>query len=244
MPHRAPAVRHQAALITAVLLALSPAPGRPKAPDELTELVELTVRRILLADEVAAAKFADASPITDPARERQLLDAVATQSAQAGLAPETGVRFFRAQIEASKLVQRGLHERWRAHPALRPRRWPDLATEIRPRLDRLTPRMLRLLKQTTPVRMTPGRCQAQLRAARATVQSRARLDRLHRDALSLALPPICASDSVKTGDGLNVRNTGVLLARQPQIGAVVEAPGIGGHPLGGGMVHDAQPVRL
>ncbi|MEV0235965.1 gamma subclass chorismate mutase AroQ [Nonomuraea sp. NPDC050786] len=213
MPHLAHAVRRHAAFITAVVLALSPAAVRPAASveraeraeraelvelaasaerTELSELVELIVRRILLAGEVAAAKFAAAVPITDPVRERQLLDAVAVQAARSGLAPETAVGFFRAQIEASKLVQRGLHERWRVHPALRPRRSPDLATAVRPRLDRLTPRMLRLLRQSASVRAVPARCRAQVTAARTIVQSRAHLDRLHRDALNLALPPICA----------------------------------------------------
>nr|SBO90677.1 Periplasmic chorismate mutase I precursor [Nonomuraea gerenzanensis] len=162
------------------------------APAGLMELVDLTVQRLLLADEVAAAKFADGRPISDPARERQLLEAVAAQSARAGLAPEAGVRFFRAQIEAGKRVQRGLHARWRAHPELRPRHHPDLATDLRPRLDRLTPPLLRLLKETAPVRASAGRCWTGLAAAKLAVETRTGLDRLHRDALGAALVPLCA----------------------------------------------------
>jgi chorismate mutase len=157
----------------------------------LVVLVELTVRRLLLADEVAAAKLADGRPITDPVRERRLLDAVAVLAARAGPAPEDAVRFFRAQIEAGKMVQRGLHARWRAHPELRPRRHPDLAAEVRPRLDRLTPPLLRLLRQTSQVRAPAGRCWAGLAAARLAVEARTGLDRLHRDALDAALAPLC-----------------------------------------------------
>ncbi|GAA4915629.1 chorismate mutase [Nonomuraea thailandensis] len=158
----------------------------------LAALVELTVRRLLLADEVAAAKLGDGRPITDPVRERRLLGAVADLAARAGLAPEAGVRFFRAQIEAGKMVQRGLHARWRAHPELRPGRRPDLAAEVRPRLDRLTPPLLRLLKQTEPVRASAGRCRAGLAAALLAVGTRTVLDRLHRDALDAALAPLCS----------------------------------------------------
>ncbi|TYB54330.1 gamma subclass chorismate mutase AroQ [Nonomuraea sp. PA05] len=162
------------------------------APTGMEELVDLVVRRLLLADEVAAAKLAGDRPIDDPARERRLLDTVAAESARAGLPPEDGVRFFRAQIEAGKRVQRGLHARWRAHPELRPRRHADLETEIRPRLDRLTPRLLRLLKETAPVRASVGRCWAASAAARLDVEARTGLDRLHRDALDAALVPLCA----------------------------------------------------
>ncbi|MEO3867305.1 gamma subclass chorismate mutase AroQ [Nonomuraea sp. B12E4] len=159
----------------------------PAEPASLPGLVDLVVRRLVLADAVAAAKFGGGGPISDPARERELLDSVAALSAGLGLDPEAGVRFFRAQIEASKVVQRGLHARWRAHPALRPRETPDLATEVRPRLDLLTPRLLRLLKQTAPDRG----CRTRLALARRAAGTRARLDGLHRDALRLALAPVC-----------------------------------------------------
>jgi chorismate mutase len=175
--------------VVACVALLAGGPGSAGGP---AGLVDLAVRRLLLADEVAAAKFGGGGAITDPARERRLLDSVAALSAREGLAPEVGVRFFRAQIEAAKVVQRGLHARWRAEPALRPRRWADLATEVRPRLDRLTLPMLRLLKESAPVRAETGRCLALLAAARAAAEQRARLDRLHREALASALSPVCA----------------------------------------------------
>ncbi|SDI13001.1 gamma subclass chorismate mutase AroQ [Nonomuraea jiangxiensis] len=194
-----------AVLVAAALLAVPAAPvpyappgadprgslaSRP-VPAGLPGLVELAVQRLLLADAVAAAKFGGGGPITDPARERELLGSVATRSARIGLAPEAGTRFFRAQIEAAKAVQRGLHARWRAHPELRPRERPDLATEVRPRLDLLTPRLLRLLKQTEPARARAGECRTRLALAGHAAETRDRLDGLHRDALTLALAPVC-----------------------------------------------------
>ncbi|TDD03843.1 gamma subclass chorismate mutase AroQ [Nonomuraea deserti] len=162
----------------------------------MSGLVELVVERLRLADAVAAAKFGGTSPIADPERERALLGRVATLSARTGLPAEAGVRFFRAQIEASKVVQRGLHARWRARPELRPRERPDLAIEVRPRLDRLTPRLLRLLKEAERGRSVPGRCQARLADARLAAQTRARFDGLHRDALRSALIPVCRPGTV------------------------------------------------
>lgn len=214
MFHRAQPVTHSVAVIATALLtvpaaavppeppagrAAASAPRGPRAeatPSGLYGLAELVVERLLLADAVAAAKFGTGTPITDPARERDLLKAVATLSAQTGLAPAAGVRFFRAQIEAAKAVQRGLHERWRAHPHLRPARRPDLATEIRPRLDQLTPRMLLLLEQTEPVRAEPRRCQPILQSARLAAESRAHLDGLHRQALRTALAPVCTPSAL------------------------------------------------
>ncbi|MEV0620054.1 gamma subclass chorismate mutase AroQ [Nonomuraea sp. NPDC050404] len=190
-----------AALVVAVLpfslapYGSSPGPAAavagPSVTERLAGLVDLTVRRLLLADEVAAAKFGGGGPITDPERERRLLDAVADLSERTGLARDTGVRFFVAQIEAAKVVQRGLHARWRADSALRPRQRPDLATEVRPRLDRLTLPMVRLLKETTPVRADTGRCRALLGLARLAAEERAGLDGLHREALGSALRPVC-----------------------------------------------------
>jgi hypothetical protein len=52
---------------------------------------------------------------------------------------------FRAQIEASKTVQRALVRRWQAEGAGRFDDAPDLARTIRPELDRLTTQLLRAM---------------------------------------------------------------------------------------------------
>ncbi|MFC7648042.1 chorismate mutase [Streptosporangium lutulentum] len=75
------------------------------------------MQRILLADKVAAAKFGTDQPIDDPARERQVLDQVTSLSDRMGLNPAAGLRFFRDQIEAGKVVQRGLYARWTTRPS-------------------------------------------------------------------------------------------------------------------------------
>lgn len=65
---------------------------------------------------MAASKFGTGSPIDDPAREQQVLGQVRDQATALGLDPEVAAVFFRDQITASKVVQRGLFDRWTAHP--------------------------------------------------------------------------------------------------------------------------------
>jgi chorismate mutase len=99
------------AVVSALLLATLPASA---SGTSLWRLTDLAAQRVRIADRVAAAKYGTPSPIDDPAREQQIYDSVAARAPQLGLAPADAVRFFRAQIEANKLVQRGLYARWAA----------------------------------------------------------------------------------------------------------------------------------
>jgi chorismate mutase len=85
-----------------------------------------------------------------------------------GIDPAVSVPFFRDQIEAGKMVQRGLFRRWRARPDRVPAHRPDLITEVRPQLDRLTKQLLANLR-------------------RPECPARIRLDPLHRRALVVAM---------------------------------------------------------
>ena len=163
---------------------------RPGSAGALGPLTSLAVQRILLGDKVAAAKFGTDQPIDDPLRERQELDAVAALASREGVDPDASVRFFRAQIEANKVVQRGLYALWTEHPELRPGERPDLG-EVRPELDHLTEEIMRQLKATRDVRAAG--CREALLDAKLSAEIRFRLDALHRAALTVALRPVCAS---------------------------------------------------
>ncbi|ONI86478.1 hypothetical protein ALI144C_11245 [Actinosynnema sp. ALI-1.44] len=156
------------------------------------QLAELAVRRILLGDLVAAAKFGTTQPIDDPVREKQVLDTVAAESVRLGMAPEPNVRFFQAQIDASKVVQRGLFARWERHPAQRPSHRPDLAKEVRPQLDRLTTQLLDELRATLQARRPTVVCRIWRIEAETFADFVHRLDKLHRDAVSVSLRPVCS----------------------------------------------------
>ncbi|GAA0940846.1 chorismate mutase [Nonomuraea longicatena] len=185
-------------LALGLALASATAPAHPRAassaiaPDRggLEPLVELSLERVRLADKVAAAKWGTTLPIDDPAREKQVLDAVATQSETLGLNPAVATRIFRDQIEANKLVQRALHARWRAHPGGQPAERPDLATQVRPHLDRITGELLQAIKDTGHVRERIS-CQTKLTRILTGVADEEDLGRLHARGLTRALTSIC-----------------------------------------------------
>lgn len=167
----------------------TPGPGNTSTPPALGGLADLAVERIELSDKVAAAKFDTPQPIDDPAREQQVLAAVAKASPGVGVDPVEAGRFFRDQIEASKVVQRGLYAEWAAHPQQRPTARPNLGTEVRPELDRITTEILEQLRDSGAQRHAGASCPAELtQASRPAAQP---LDALHRNALTVALRSVC-----------------------------------------------------
>jgi chorismate mutase-like protein len=116
------------------------------ATDTGQELSKLIGARLSIMQEVAKYKWNKNAPIEDPDREQKLLDSVGKQAQAGGLQPEWAQHFFRLQIEAAKLAQYQLFQDWRRtqHPAFSDA--PDLATVVRPRLDALTPLLLKSLK--------------------------------------------------------------------------------------------------
>lgn len=168
-----------------------PPASAPSAADGLTPLTDLFAERLQIADKVAAAKYGTDRPIDDPAREQKILDDVAARAVGLGLDPDTVVAVFRDQIEANKLVQRGLYARWDAHPEERPTQRPDLDKEVRPALDRITTQLLSTLAATEGVR-TSLSCEPRLYGAAAWSAYGHELDFLHLKGLERALPSVCA----------------------------------------------------
>ncbi|AUA15657.1 chorismate mutase [Streptomyces sp. SID8382] len=196
-PHLSPRHALIAALATAVLAtgatAAVAAPAGPAGPARahgtLRPLVELAAQRVLVADEVAAAKWATDSPIDDPAREREVLDAVARQAEELGADPAATTRIFRDQIEASKVVQRGLYHRWDADPSQAPTERPDLG-RIRLEINRINGELVRAIADSAAVREGPS-CVGRLTAGTVAVVHGRHLDVLHTVALGRSLPSVC-----------------------------------------------------
>ncbi|WP_327695040.1 chorismate mutase [Streptomyces sp. NBC_00459] len=182
----APAVAHTATPVRVSSVALSPAPS----PTSLTSLTDLFAERLLVADKVAAAKYGTDKPIDDPVREQQILTDVSARAVGLGLDPEAVAAVFRDQIEANKVVQRGLYARWDAHPELRPTERPDLVKEVRPILDRITTELLDALKETETVRSGDS-CELRLVLAAGRSAWGYRLDGLHLEGLRRAVPSVC-----------------------------------------------------
>lgn len=166
-----------------------PAAGRAGHSESLLTLTDVVAHRVQLADTVAAAKWETDAPISDPEREKAVLDTIAAKSTQLGIDPAASLALFIDQIEANKVVQYGLHSRWRAHPGQAPITRPDLA-QVRPVLDRITDQLLAELKATQQLRAEPS-CTSALTEARHRVEHTRHLDPLHKDALARALTSIC-----------------------------------------------------
>ncbi|BDH11735.1 chorismate mutase [Streptomyces hygroscopicus] len=155
----------------------------------LGPLAGLSAERLATGDLVAAAKWGTGGPIDDPAREQEVLDAVADQARQLGADPAATVRIFRDQIEASKVVQRGLHRRWHADPAQAPTTRPDL-DEVRKEINRINGELVRAIARSPHARSAPY-CTPLLTVAAARVRHERHLDGLHSVALSRSLRSVC-----------------------------------------------------
>ena len=112
-------------------------------------LLTLMRERLDVMSDVALSKWQSRAPIADPAREAALLDAVSRRAGEFRLDPACVRVVFRAQIEAAKLVQASRFRRWRTSPPTGLKA-PDLATDLRPRIDRLNIRLLDALGRATP----------------------------------------------------------------------------------------------
>ncbi len=122
---------------------------------EWRQLIRLIDERLEVAPLVAKSKWNSGASIDDPARERQILDDVVRRAMEAGLDPALATRFFQAQFDAGKLVQRRLHAQWRAQQRGPFSPAPDLAREVRPVLDRLTPQLIAVLQALQPILRQP-----------------------------------------------------------------------------------------
>jgi chorismate mutase len=120
--------------------------GAGQDQEAIRTLLTLIDQRLALAPLVARAKWNSGAPIDDPQRERQILDAVAQQALHAGVDPAYARRFFQDQFDAGKTLQRALHAQWRRTNQPRFDDVPDLARDVRPVLDRLTPQLIDALK--------------------------------------------------------------------------------------------------
>jgi chorismate mutase len=168
-------------LMVAIVTACASA--QPVTP--LQELIRLSANRVQLADRVAASKRASGKPVEDPIREAEQLQKLAEVAAERHIPQERVTAFFRAQIEASKLVQYELlareHQDNGATPALE---------DVRAKLDGINNAMLERLPSAWGDRDAAD-CDIRVRAAIAETARQQRLDRLHRLALVRSLGDFC-----------------------------------------------------
>lgn len=121
---------------TAVAAVVTPAPE--------AALVAAITDRLALAVDVARTKWSSGAAIEDLDREAQAVAAIEAAAPGLGVDPAVAAAALRAQIEASKTVQRALHQAWEADgqpPFAEVRELADIRTE----LDQATNAMLAAL---------------------------------------------------------------------------------------------------
>jgi chorismate mutase-like protein len=88
------------------------APRRELA--NLEQLLRVMKQRLVLMHDVARRKWNTSRPITDPERERELLQSVVESGRGEGLDQDLVRGFFAAQMEAARLIQQADFEGWKA----------------------------------------------------------------------------------------------------------------------------------
>jgi chorismate mutase-like protein len=120
------------------------------------DLCQLIANRLELMPDVARYKWNQRSAIDDPVREQQIIDGLKREAEAMGVPAKWAERFFRAQIEAAKLIQRDLFARWERDGQGTFADAPDLVSVTRPKLDALTPQLLRELSMAWPALTDPA----------------------------------------------------------------------------------------
>lgn len=164
--------------------AATPAP----APVALQPLLVTLNERLNIGDMVALTKWDSGKPIQDSAREAQVIANAKALASERQLDPEALGQLLAAQIEANKLVQYGLLAKWHAAGKAPDTPRPDLAQQIRPRLDQLQTRLLQQYAAFLPYQNDPH-CVTWLAKARAHLTK----DRLHELALIRATGELCTA---------------------------------------------------
>jgi len=125
--------------------------------DHLQRLVEASAQRLVIAEQVALAKWDSGTPVEDTSREAQVIASAIREGESRGLDPTSVSNFFRAQIEANKLVQYSLLAEWR-RVGKAPEHTPvNLAGTIRPKLDQVQTALIAELAESGVIRAS-GSC--------------------------------------------------------------------------------------
>ncbi len=116
----------------------------------VADVFRLLDERLRLMPGVAAAKWQTHGAISDPAREAVVIAAAGSRARALGLSPEPVEDVFKVQIRLAVELQTRLTAHWVQDGYEYPGVVPDLAKDLRPRLDALTEEILTSLYLATP----------------------------------------------------------------------------------------------
>lgn len=177
---------------------------------EVQEVFGLIGQRLQLMPAVAAWKRANNVPVSDPAREQQVLDATVAEAQRLGIDAAPARELFALQIRMARDVQAHFMSVWQeqgsSSEAVR-----DLNKELRPELDRLGAQMLHAIYLALPEIMSDGYARNHVSSASAIVVPGVRPE--DREALVQAVgrlrpAPMPALARVKAAKVLRIGMTG------------------------------------
>lgn len=119
---------------------------------DVIELLTLMSRRLELMHDVARWKWNAQRPVEDAERETALLARLERAAAKRGIERSFARRFFLDQIEAAKQIQQTAFEHWRAEGIVTHDVVRDLASDLRPEIDRVSDSLLDSLARLEPAR--------------------------------------------------------------------------------------------
>jgi chorismate mutase len=147
-----PLNRRKLAMVVAFTIIGTSAARGQGAIDRLQPLVETSARRLLIGEQVALAKWDNGATVEDPPREAQVIMAAVRDGDARGLDPTSVSNFFKAQIEANKVIQYSLLADWRRSGRAPVHAPIDLVATIRPELDRVQTALIAELADTVAIR--------------------------------------------------------------------------------------------
>jgi chorismate mutase len=159
-------------------------------PSPLYQLVDSAAGRLLTADDVAAYKWIDGGPITDPPRVQVVLDNVSADAATRRIDTDYVKRVFQDQIGATEGVEYTRFGQWKFDPASAPTAAPDLSAS-RTTIDGFNKAMVNEIAVHWDSLHGPE-CWGDLAQAQAAVVGGRQLDGLYQQALSFATHSYCA----------------------------------------------------
>jgi len=120
--------------------------------DSMSSLVNTSAQRLQLAEKIALAKWDSGAAVEDASREAQVIQRAVNDGTEKGMDAGQVKDFFKAQIEANKLVQYSLLADWRRKGKAPSHTPVDLVKEIRPQLDEIEKQLISELKETSAER--------------------------------------------------------------------------------------------
>ena len=156
----------------------------------LFELVDAATQRLQTAEPVAASKWNTGGSIEDPARVKQVMDAVSRAATTRHIDPQAVRQIFTDQVNATEAIEYTRFAQWKLDPASAPGTAPDLASS-RATIDRLNTEMVDQIALQWPVLHSPG-CAATLDDAKTAVINARTLDPGYQQALTFSTHSYCA----------------------------------------------------